>query len=44
MIILIMEPEGNLHDHVFVREMADIHVTTVKEAADVANALLLPGV
>jgi nucleoside 2-deoxyribosyltransferase len=43
-IILIMEPAGNVHDHVFVNEMSDVIVRSVKEAADIVNALLLPGV
>jgi nucleoside 2-deoxyribosyltransferase len=43
-IILIMEPESNIHDHVFIREMADIRVSSVEEAAAIVDALLLPGV
>lgn len=43
-IILVMEPEGNIHDHVFIRELADVRVTTVEEAGMIINALLLPGV
>jgi len=39
-----MEQEGNLHNHVFVREMADLWVGDVASAAFVANSLLLPGV
>lgn len=43
--IIIMEPDGsNPMDRFFLTEMADFRVATVKEAADVANAILLPGV
>lgn len=44
MIVVAMEPEGNIHDHIFVRELADVRVTSLREAADVINALLVPGV
>lgn len=43
-IILVMEREANLHNHVFVREMADIWVESVQDAGRIVNALLLPGV
>lgn len=43
-IVVAMEPKGNIHDHVFVRELSDIRVASLSEAADVINALLIPGV
>ena len=43
-IVVVMEPTGNIHDHLFIREMADIRVESIDEAADVVNALLIPGV
>lgn len=42
--LIIMEPEGNPHDRFFLTEMADFRVATVREAAEVAAAILLPGV
>lgn len=42
--IIILEPKGNCHDRFFLTEMADYRVPTVKEAADVASAILLPGI
>lgn len=43
-IVLVIEPEGNVHDHLFVREMSDVRVSSIRDAADIVNALLLPGV
>jgi len=43
-VVLVMEPSGNIHEHIFVRELADIHTTSLAEAAGVVNALLIPGV
>ena len=43
-IVVVIEDTGNIHDHIFVRELADIRVSSLKEAADVINALLIPGV
>ena len=43
-IVVIMESQGNIHDHIFVREMADVRVETVLEAAAIINSLLVPGV
>lgn len=42
--LIVMEPEGNPHDRFFLTEMADFRVQTVREAAEVASAILLPGV
>lgn len=42
--IMILEPHGNPHDRFFVTEVADFRVSSVREAAEVANAILLPGV
>lgn len=43
-IVIIMESEGNPHDHVFIVTSADFRCTSIEEAAKVVNALLLPGV
>lgn len=43
-IMLIMEPEGNIHDRFFARDLASYRVTSVEEAAHTINSLLLPGV
>lgn len=42
--IMILEPKGNPHDRFFVTEVADFRVATVREAAEVATAILLPGI
>jgi nucleoside 2-deoxyribosyltransferase len=42
--ILIMEPQGNPNDRFFLTELADFRVATVREAAEVAKAILLPGI
>lgn len=46
-IILVMESGKdvqNIHDHLFVTEAAAFRCTTLKEAAEIANALLVPGI
>lgn len=48
-IVLIIEAKGtgpsdNPHDHLFMTETADFTCHSVKEAADIVNAILLPGV
>lgn len=46
-IILIMESGEeveNIHDHCFVTEAASYRCTTVREAAQIVNALLTPGI
>jgi nucleoside 2-deoxyribosyltransferase len=42
-VILVMEPEGNIHEHAFVRESVGFRVETLAEAAELAKAILLPG-
>lgn len=42
-IVVIME-KGNIHDHPFVREVADTIVESVSDAATVVNSLLSEGV
>lgn len=42
--IIIMEPAGNCHDRFFLTELAAYRVATIKEAAGVASAILLPGI
>ncbi len=41
-IILVMEKEGNVHDHPMVRAMAGFRVETLDQAAAVLEAILLP--
>jgi nucleoside 2-deoxyribosyltransferase len=43
-IIIIMEPEGNPHDHVFIVTSADFRCTSIEEAAGIVNSLLRSGV
>jgi len=43
-LVMIMENEGNIHDHAMVRELADFIVPTVDEAVEVIRAILTPGV
>lgn len=43
-LIVIMEKEGNLHDHVFVTHTAGYRVETVEEAALIAASILTPGI
>jgi nucleoside 2-deoxyribosyltransferase len=42
-IIVIMEPEGNVHEHVMLSECYGFRVTTLEQAVHAAQALLLPG-
>jgi len=39
-VILVMEAEGNLHDHPMIREAAGYRVETLSEGIALANALL----
>lgn len=39
-IILVMEPEDNIHDHPMIREAASYRVETLDEGVALANALL----
>jgi hypothetical protein len=39
-IICVMEPEGNPHDHPMIREAIGFRVATLKEALNVAIAIL----
>lgn len=41
-IILVMEENGNLHDHAMVRSVAGYRVTTLDAAITLLEALLLP--
>jgi hypothetical protein len=41
-IILVMEKEGNIHDHPMVRECVSFRVETLDEAMAVAEAVLMP--
>lgn len=43
-IILVMEDEGNVHDHAMVRAMASWIVPTLEEGIMVARAVLTPGI
>jgi nucleoside 2-deoxyribosyltransferase len=39
-LVLIMETEGNIHDHPLISEAAGFHVTTLQEAAKVCASIL----
>jgi nucleoside 2-deoxyribosyltransferase len=41
-VVLVMESEGNVHDHGFVRGIAGFRVTTLDEAVNLISAFLLP--
>lgn len=43
-LIVIMEPEGNLHQHVFVTHTAGYVVESVEEAVMIAASILTPGI
>jgi nucleoside 2-deoxyribosyltransferase len=40
--IVVMEPEGNVHDHAMIRECIGFRVETLEEGLAVAKAILLP--
>ena len=42
-IILVMEPEGNVHDTFFVRASANVRVDSLPQALDIVRSFLLPG-
>jgi hypothetical protein len=39
-IVLVVEPQGNLHDHAMIREAAGFRVESVEEAAWIAKAVV----
>ena len=39
-IVLVMEDEGNLHDHAMIRECVGFRVPTVHEGLDIVKAIL----
>lgn len=41
-IVLIMEPEGNVHDHAMIRELCPFRVETIDEGVSTAVKILLP--
>lgn len=41
-VIMVIEKDGNPHDHAMIRECIGFRVDTLKEAAHVATVLLLP--
>jgi nucleoside 2-deoxyribosyltransferase len=43
-IILIMEEEGNIHEHAMVETLASWTVPTVKDGIQIVQDLLIPGV
>jgi len=43
-IILVMEDTGNIHEHAMITEMAGFRVNNLKDAASLAQSILLPGV
>ncbi len=42
-VVVVMEPKGNVHDHVFVTHTAGYVVPTIEEAAVILGSLLTPG-
>lgn len=40
LVVVAMEPEGNLHDHPMVRESADYVVNTLDEAIDIVRIIV----
>lgn len=42
-LVVVMEPEGNCHEHGMIREAIDFRVASLEHAVDVARAILLPG-
>jgi hypothetical protein len=40
--IIVMEPEGNAHDHAMIRECTGFRVETLEAGLEVAKAILLP--
>jgi len=42
-IVLVMEQEGNLHDHAMLREVVGFRVPTLDEGIDVIKAMLYNG-
>jgi nucleoside 2-deoxyribosyltransferase len=40
LLVLVMEPEGNLHDHAMVRELSPYRVATLEEGLELCRALL----
>ena len=43
-MVIVMEPEGNIHDHVLIREAADFRVTTLDLGSEIVISVLTPGV
>ncbi len=41
-VVLVMEADGNVHDHPLVRGVAGFHVPTLEEAMKIVRAVLLP--
>jgi nucleoside 2-deoxyribosyltransferase len=39
-IILVMEPEGNLHDHAMINEATGFRVSTLEDAVTIVQAIL----
>jgi nucleoside 2-deoxyribosyltransferase len=43
-IILVMEKEGNIHEHPIIQEVIGFRVSTIDEGISVADAVLMTGV
>ncbi|KKN02518.1 hypothetical protein LCGC14_1116900 [marine sediment metagenome] len=41
-IIVVMKPEGDLHDHSMLREVTGFRVETLEEGLEIAKAILTP--
>lgn len=39
-IVIVMEPEGNLHDHAMIRECVGFRVPTIREGVEITKAIL----
>jgi nucleoside 2-deoxyribosyltransferase len=39
-IVLVMEKEGNLHDHAMINECVGFRVSTIREGIEIAKAIL----
>lgn len=39
-IIIVMEPEGNVHEHILIQEACGFRVATLEEGADLAVSIL----
>lgn len=43
-VVVVMEKEGNPHDHIFITHSAGYVVETIEEAAHIVKSILTPGI